>query len=308
MRCFLRRLLAVLVVPLLFLVACGGDGSGSGLSDITVQGGTGSAPQVEFADGFSVENTHVRTLVEGDGPKVGPTDTITLQYVGLNGRSGQQFDSSWSSGQPAEFTLGQGLIPGFEQALIGHRVGERVLVAIPPKDGYGARGNPQIDARGTDTLIFVIDILGITPTEATGSPVSVPPDLPHLITDAQGLPQQFHAIKETAPAPKQVEVHPVLQGSGEPITAGQTVSVSFLGEVYPAGSTFVDTYGQPPTSLPIGQGQPVPCFDELVGQKLGSRVILICPPDSAFGPQGNPQAGIKGTDTLIFAIDLLSAS
>ncbi len=70
----------------------------------------------------------------------------------------------------------------------------------------------------------------------------------------------------------------------------------------------MNTYPQGPQSLPLGQGQPLPCFDELVGQKVGSRVILVCPPNSAFGPQGNPQAGVKATDSLIFAVDLLSAS
>jgi peptidylprolyl isomerase len=308
MRCFVRRLLALLVLPLL-LAACGGsDGGASDLSAITVQGSTTSAPDVQFEEGFSVQKTQVKTLVQGDGPKVGVNDSVTVHYVGINGRTGRQFDSSWSGGEPAEFGFGQGLIAGFEQALLGHRVGERVLVAIPPKDGYGAQGNPQIGVQGTDTLVFVIDIRGITPTAAQGEPVAPPPDLPHVITDSQGLPVRFHATEETAPAPEQVEVHPVIEGTGEPVRSGQTVTLSFLGQVYPDGSTFVRTYGQSPASLPIGQGQPVPCFDDLVGQKVGSRVVLVCPPDSALGAQGDPQAGIKPNDTLIFAVDLLSAS
>ena len=309
MRCSVRRLLVLVVLPLLFVAACGGGSASSeALDGVTVQGDTQSKPQVEIDDGYSVDSTEVETLVKGDGPKVGGQDTVTVDYVGINARNGQEFDSSWKNGQPATFSLGPGMISGFNKALTGQTVGSRVVTAIPPEDGYGSQGNPQAGIQGTDTLVFVIDIREVTPTEATGKPVPVPPDLPHLLTDQQGLPQRFHAVKRTAPAPEQVEVHPVLQGSGEPIQAGQTVTVSFLGEVYPAGSTFVSTYGQSPTSLPIGQGQPLPCFDDLVGQKLGSRVILICPPDSAFGPEGNPQAGIKGNDTLIFAIDLLSAN
>jgi peptidylprolyl isomerase len=182
-----------------------------------------------------------------------------------------------------------------------------VVAAIPPKEGYGAQGNPQAGIQGQDTLVFVIDIRDTASSTAQGQAVEPPPGLPHLATDSQGLPAEFHDTGQTAPAPSQPVAYPVIRGSGAPVEAGQTVTLHFLGQVYPGGQTFVRTYGQSSTALPIGQGQPLPCFDELVGQPVGSRVILLCPPDSAFGPQGNPQAGIKGTDTLIFAVDLLSA-
>jgi FKBP-type peptidyl-prolyl cis-trans isomerase len=306
-----RRLLVLLVLPVLVLTGCGGDGgetSAGSLEDITVEGGTGQAPRVEFEDGFSVQQTQVETLVQGDGAKVAAGDTVNVHYVGLNGRSGQQFESSWERGEPAEFTLGQGLIAGFEKALVGQQVGDRVLVAIPPKDGYGSQGNPQIDARGTDTLIFVIDIEGKALTQAQGQALQPPATVPHLATDGQGLPTEFHARPQTPPAPEQVEVYPVIKGEGPPIENGQTVRMHLLGQVYPDGETFLSSYGQgSPGSVPVGQGQPLPCFDDLVGQPAGSRVILICPPDSAFGPEGNPQAGISGDDALIFAVDLLDA-
>ncbi len=312
----MRRLLAALVVfPLLFLAACGGGGSGSSgssgeqaLPGVTVQGDTKSKPKVQVDNGYSVDNMQVKTLVKGDGEKVGGTDTVTVDYVGINGRNGQEFDSSWKTGQPATFSLGPGMITGFNKALTGQTVGSRVVAAIPPEDGYGTQGNPQAGIKGTDTLVFVIDIRGVTPSEAQGKPVTPPADFPHLLTDPQGLPGQFHAVKTTMPAPKQVVVQPVIQGTGDPIKSGQTVAMKLLGQIYPAGKTLVNTYTSSPQSVPIGQGQPLPCFDQLVGQNVGSRVILICPPDSAFGPKGNPQAGVKGTDTLIFAVDLLSAS
>jgi peptidylprolyl isomerase len=309
MRCSVRRLLARSLLPLLFLTACGGGGSSSaeGLDGVTVQGSTDSKPKVQLEDGYSVDTTRVDTLVKGDGPKVGAQDTVTVDYVGINGRTGQEFDSSWKNGQPATFSLGPGMISGFNKALTGQTVGSRVVAAMPPEDAY-PQGNPQAGIKSTDSLVFVIDIRGAFPSQAEGRSVTPPADFPHLLTDPQGLPGQFHSVKTTAPAPEQVVVQPVIQGTGAPIKAGEDVTMTFLGQIYPAGQTLVNTYTQGPQTLPIGQGQPLPCFDELVGQSLGSRVILICPPDSAFGPQGNPQANIKGTDTLIFAVDLLDAS
>jgi peptidylprolyl isomerase len=305
-----RRLLALLVLPLLLVTACGDDGASAeeALPGVTVQGSTEAKPQVQFEDGYSVDSTQVETLVKGNGEKVGAEDTVTVDYVGINGRNGQEFDSSWKSGQPATFALGPGMISGFNKALAGQTVGSRVVAAIPPEEGYGSQGNPQAGIQGSDTLVFVIDIRGVVASQAEGQAVQPPASVPHLATDPQGAPQVFHETPQTAPAPEESEVYTVIKGEGEPVEAGQNVTMKFLGQIYPDGETFVNSYAQSPQSLPIGQGQPLPCFDKLVGQSIGSRAILICPSAEGFGPQGNPQAGIKGTDTLIFAIDLLDAS
>ena len=314
----MRRLLVLLVLPLLLLTACGGgqDGasgqagedSGAGLAGVSVEGDTESKPQVEFDNGYSVEATQVETLVEGDGEKVGAEDVVTVDYVGINGRNGQEFDSSWQSGQPVTFSLGPGMISGFNKALAGQTVGSRVVAAIPPKDGYGSQGNPQAGIQGGDTLVFVIDIRNASGSQAEGRAVQPPADLPHLATDQQGVPTEFHKTPQTAPAPDRSVAHTVIRGDGAPIESGQTVTLNYLGQVYPDGKIFDSSFGRSSASFPIGQGQPLPCFDELVGQTVGSRAILLCPPSDAFGPQGNPQAGIGGDDTLIFAVDLLSAS
>ena len=60
-----------------------------------------------------------------------------------------------------EFPIGvQQVIPGWDKALVGQKIGCRVLLVVPPADGYGAKGNPQAKIKGTDTLVFVVDILG----------------------------------------------------------------------------------------------------------------------------------------------------
>jgi peptidylprolyl isomerase len=70
------------------------------------------------------------------------------------------FDESYSKGQPTSFPIGVGqVVPGWDKTLVGTKVGSRVLLAIPPKDGYGESGNPQAGIKGTDTLYFVVDVL-----------------------------------------------------------------------------------------------------------------------------------------------------
>lgn len=131
----------------------------SDLSGVTVTGKFGDDPEVEFEPAMSVEETEVKTLSKGDGKQVKETDQVKVNYRGINGRTGKEFDSSWTTGQPATFALNE-VVPGFTKAIAGQTLGSRVLVAIPPKDGYGAQGSPQAGIQGNDTLIFVIDIIG----------------------------------------------------------------------------------------------------------------------------------------------------
>ena len=68
------------------------------------------------------------------------------------------FDSSWSRGAPATFSIGTGgVIPGWDKGLVGKKVGSRVLLVVPPADGYGAQAQGKIPANST--LVFVVDIL-----------------------------------------------------------------------------------------------------------------------------------------------------
>lgn len=98
-------------------------------------------------------------VVVGDGPEVEAGQTVVVQYKGILWRNGKEFDSSWSSGQPFVTTIGTGaVIPGWDKGLVGQTVGSRVMLVIPPKDGYGDAGSGEI--RGTDTMVFAVDILG----------------------------------------------------------------------------------------------------------------------------------------------------
>ena len=101
-------------------------------------------------------------LIEGRGEEVKVGDSVTVHYVGWIWATpvGSPFDSSWTSGTPATFTLAEtNLIPGFVKALTGVKVGSQVVAAFPSKDGYGDAGNSSIP--GKASLIFVIDVLGI---------------------------------------------------------------------------------------------------------------------------------------------------
>jgi FKBP-type peptidyl-prolyl isomerase-like protein len=138
-----------------------------GAPEWTLSGTTGSvavtgstdttAPVITVTAPFSVAETQVHTLTAGDGPEVAPTATVSVCYMGVNGRDGKVFDSSYQQGAPVDFPL-DGVVPGFQKAIAGQKVGSTVAVAMTSADGY-PEGQPAAGIQPGDSLIFAIKIL-----------------------------------------------------------------------------------------------------------------------------------------------------
>jgi peptidylprolyl isomerase len=126
---------------------------------VAVTGSTDTtAPYVKVDGPFSVTETQVHTLQAGDGPVVADTATVSVCYMGVNGRDGAVFDSSYERGAAADFPL-DGVVPGFQKAIAGQKVGSTVAVAMNPADGY-PNGQPSAGIQKGDSLVFAIKILG----------------------------------------------------------------------------------------------------------------------------------------------------
>ena len=133
--------------------------SPAGLPKVEFKNGPTKAPTVTIPKTKAPTTTQQATLVQGTGPVVQKGQTISAQYHGVLWKDGSVFDSSWQRGTPADFPIGVGgVIKGWDSTLVGKKVGSRVLLVIPPADGYGKAGAPP-KISGTDTLVFVVDIL-----------------------------------------------------------------------------------------------------------------------------------------------------
>ena len=154
---------ALLAVGVIVAVSGGGDGSGeSGTSSISADLST--KPEVPAPSGAAPNQLEVNDVVAGDGATAAAGDSVSVQYVGVDYVTGQEFDSSWSrNAEPFDFMLGAGrVIPGWDQGVAGMKVGGRRELTIPPDLAYGPQGSPP--AIGPDaTLVFVIDLLDVTP-------------------------------------------------------------------------------------------------------------------------------------------------
>lgn len=94
-------------------------------------------------------------LITGTGAKVESGQTIRVAYTGALWATGKVFDSN-ATGFTTAIGVGQ-VVPGWDKSLVGQTVGSRLLLVVPPADGYGAQGQGEI--KGTDTMVFVVDIL-----------------------------------------------------------------------------------------------------------------------------------------------------
>ena len=130
------------------------------VTDPSPAGKFGTAPTVVVPPGAPPTNFEVSDLITGTGAAVKTGDKLTMQYVLATYSSRKVIQSSWTS-QPFSLTLGvTPLIPGWDQGLLGMRVGGRREMIIPPSLGYGAR-SPGAGISKNDTLVFVVDLLKI---------------------------------------------------------------------------------------------------------------------------------------------------
>ncbi len=124
-------------------------------------GSFGEKPTLTFPDGPAPEELEVVVLSRGDGALVEAGDDLVVHYLGQTW-AGRVFDNSYDRGSSISFPIGVGaVIGGWDQGLVGQQIGSRVLLSIPPHQGYGSRGMPQAGIKGTDTLVFVVDIVGV---------------------------------------------------------------------------------------------------------------------------------------------------
>jgi peptidylprolyl isomerase len=116
-------------------------------------------PEVDFPGGEPPTELNITDLWVGDGAVAKAGDTVQVHYVGVAYSTGEEFDASWSRGDPLEFRLGVGqVIAGWDQGVQGMRVGGRRQLIIPPGLAYGDQGAGRSIAPG-ETLIFVCDLV-----------------------------------------------------------------------------------------------------------------------------------------------------
>lgn len=270
------------------------------LEKISVAGDYGKSPKVTVKAPWAIDKTRTMVLRESDGAVVKSGQTVEVDYYGVNGRTGKKFDDSYSRGAPATFGLDQ-VVPGFKKGLVGQRQGSRVLVAMPGKDGYDASGgSPQADILVGDTLVFVIDVVGVQLPGPAGAEVPPKAGLP-TVTGALDKPEI--TVPKTSP-PKALVSQPLIEGKGKKVVATDTITFDYRWVAWKDGRLLEESYsGNNAGSAPLAELLPG-MQKGLVNQPVGSRVLLVMPPAEAY-PDGNDKPKVAKGETLVMVVDLL---
>jgi peptidylprolyl isomerase len=283
-----RRFAVLLLAPVLvggLLSGCGGGSSGAaapkGLP--SVSGHYGDKPKIKVAKGVKPTKKLVSTvLTKGKGPKVLKGDLLVADYLGSIYKTGKIFDNSYDRKAPAAFPIGVGkVVSGWDKTLVGVTVGSRVEMVLPPKYGYGPKGNTQAGIKGTDSLVFVVDVIARygehSATPAPKPVATLPKDLP-TVTGTWGTEPKITIPKGTTPATADPKATVLATGEGPAVAAGKLVVTQFSAVSWD-GTSLGKTWG-------VGGPQDVPAAiaDLLVGTPVGSRVLLELPADKGADP------------------------
>ncbi|MGE5292879.1 MAG: FKBP-type peptidyl-prolyl cis-trans isomerase, partial [Micromonosporaceae bacterium] len=297
------RWLALLPV-LLSTIAVTGCGSSGPMP--TVAGGFGADPLIAIPAGRPSGDLQVQTVIKGHGPVVRPDDFVITNVEAKVWAGDRMVIDTYTNRQPQGIPLSVGM-PTWRH-LAGQQVGSRVLMVVPPREGFGPKGNTQLNIMGGDTLVLVFDILRAFPRQAGGSssPVTYRPG-PGLPTVTSKRDGPVITAPKTAP-PKHLVVKMLRRGIGPRILGGQTVAAQYTGAVWRTGKVFDSSWKRGfPQSFVLGHGQMIPGWDQgLGGLPVGSRVLLVVPPALAYGRSAQPPY-IDSGDTLVFVVDIIAA-
>jgi peptidylprolyl isomerase len=312
----MRRIVALFIVPLiagLALAGCGSCPPPPANSTVTAKGSFGAKPTVTIPKEKASTTLAVKTLVQGKGATITKSDLFLSNFTIYvwSGKTNKLLDSTYSSSPQV---LPASLLPGIESAVAGKKVGSRVLAVIPPKQGYGTSGNSELGVKGTDTLVFVLDLIqkynsgtvGATGSQTYSGGGSLPTVSKLVANKAPTI-----TIPKNTTAPTSLVTKTMIKGTGPTVTKGEDLVAQYVGVNWRTGKVFDSSWSRSlPYSFKIGANpsQVIKGWDlGLVGQTVGSRVLLVIPPADAYGKTGQSQAGIKGTDDLVFVVDIVGA-
>ncbi|MFB9524513.1 MULTISPECIES: FKBP-type peptidyl-prolyl cis-trans isomerase [Streptomyces] len=335
-----RRLAAFLIVPALALTACGGgeskeptDGKSSSASPDkpakqpeapkpvesadpmpTVKGEVGKQPEVTIPKGDPSGKFVVNTLKEGDGAEVKKGDQVITGYEAKIWKGGKALGGSYGEKAAPPQIISAGsptVIPAFSQAVLGKKLGSRLLVVAPPAAAFGAQGQPQMGVGPTDNLVFVLDLQKVMPKMAEGKQKDTAADQPKIVADK---PEPATITIPKNDPPKKLVSETLIEGDGPEVKNGQTVYMHYSGAAWelnkgkPKAELFDSSWKRgEPFNTAIGAGQVIEGWDKgLVGKKVGSRVMLIVPAAQAYKDQARGEA-LPANSTLVFVVDILAA-
>ncbi len=266
----------------------------------TASGAFGAKPTLTFPKSSPPPSLQRQVLSEGTGPATAKGDFLVTNYLGQIW-GGKVFDNSYDRKATSTFQIGRGkVVPGWDVALVGVKVGSRVMLSLPPSDGYGSTGSSGAGIKGTDTIVFVVDIVSRIAADSTGQTNAV------LKPAVNGAPTVTGALgkepKITVPKgltePTTNAVYVIAQGTGAKVKAGNVLAQLVVTDWAQSQtqSTWPKTGAAAATADPSTTGLQQISIDAkgslkgLIGIPLGSRVLVHIAASTDTSGQPKPGA------------------
>jgi peptidylprolyl isomerase len=309
-----RSVTALAALVLLSTAACGSDGGGSDsastggatLDGLTVTGDFGKKPKVEI-DGLDVDGVESAELIAGDGGEVTKESYVDYQVVVVNASSGEVLQDSYGQPEPIQMAVAQ-QPPLVTDAIIGAQIGSRVAIAAPVEELVGEGGAAQVGMSDEDDVVLVFDLVEegeAPPAPAECKDAGKLTDEPEVVAEGDSVTGlDFSDSPENPPCDLQVIT--LKKGNGKTVKVGDEIQAHYYGTVWGGEEPFDSSFerGEPAT-FPLAEGSLIDGWVKgLEGVKVGSRVMLVIPPEQGYGEQGSGDQ-IPGGSTLVFVIDVL---
>jgi FKBP-type peptidyl-prolyl cis-trans isomerase 2 len=276
---------------------CTAPASGNASSVVSATGKFGEKPKVTIPTPVNTNRTQVSTLLKGDGQILTDGTPALIEYTIYSGTTGKVVSSSSYSDPTTPVTVGATKGGPLIDALECSRVGSRIAVAVKASELDSSTTAKPTRSSGP-AYIAVIDIVKAYLPKANGALQTGVNNMPAVVTAANGAPGV--SIPDIA-APTKEKVQLVRKGSGATLTKSDTAIVQYTAVDWAAaptvqGSTWTD--GDSAVTVALGSSDiPAQIRSALIGQKVGSQVLVVIPPTAASG----------SSTTYVYVFDVLGA-
>ncbi|MCD9155434.1 FKBP-type peptidyl-prolyl cis-trans isomerase [Aeromicrobium duanguangcaii] len=310
----LKALPVVLLLAAAPLAACGSNDddkddakkadcadyqSGSSSDAVKVSGEFGQrGPKATFKAPLTVKADDLqRTVVdEGKGDDTAKGEQVEAVITVFNGRTGKQALS-----EPATLTVGDDkTFEAFRASIECVPTGSRVVTTVVASDVYGDQGYPELDIKADDALVVVTDVVDVR-EEIKAKEWKK--DVPKVSLTGE---EPKVTLPKTDP-PKDVLVKVLKEGDGKTVKAGDSLTVNYQGRTWEdGGKIFQQTFGKDGQPAQMSTTEVVQGFAAgVIGQKVGSTVIVTMPPEYGFGTEPSEQNPLAGKSVL-FVVEIVS--
>lgn len=252
----------------------------SGPDDVEVSGAFGTVPTVTFPTPFAVEEPSVTTIIDGGDGELAAGSPVLVDGISFDGGTGDVVADTYA-GLPGVFlftadSLGADLWDVVQDAGAYDR-----LLSLDPTTVDGVASS-------------VVSIVDVSPARAHGEAVAPAAGLPAVTLAGDGAPT---VAKPSGTPPADLVQQVLIKGDGEQVTEADTLLLQYTAVGWTDGAVIDTTWGEGLLPKTVVLADAAPGLQVgLLDQTVGSQVMLVVPPEQAFG-----------TDTVVFVVDILDA-